>query len=215
MFDVYVKINSDETELTPSAAYREALQGAKQAIRNGMPVHIGFTIDGKTYNYDTSNPHQRAWAALWADVALGHFLKDIEPEGYLAAQLVNEVQNETLPKRYTHNEPEGVPVDSLPGSPYYEAEANLRSKLAFGFIDEHAQKLIDAYETAFNNNSKQVEKAALYQFECSLGLIGLALRWSHMHRDELRHRLFSSYKAAFGQCDEGLKSRVTELLRTM
>lgn len=100
MYDVSVQINDGET-LAPSIAFREIQQGVKCAIREGQPVYVKITTpDGKSRIYNLSDPHDRACIALLNDVLLGQSLRELEPESYVAHQLVDTALSETLPKRY-------------------------------------------------------------------------------------------------------------------
>lgn len=212
MFDVSVKINDGENK-SPNAAFREAEKCIRKAQQEGKPVSVGFVLpDGKSYNYDLSDPQQRAWAALWSDVLLGGALKDLEPEQYVARETIRTMMDATLPKRYSYNDPEGVPVDSLPGSPFYDAEEALREMTFKGLIADVAPRLKDAYAKTHGQSSVTIDRNELAQYEYCFGMVTLALKWSRMHPDELRWWLFASHDAPFAVCDEGLRVRIVEAL---
>lgn len=213
MYDVTVQANGSKSQ-APSTAFREIEQGIKSAIRSGQPVYVEITIpDGKTRNYNLSEPHDRACVALLSDVALGQALKDLEPEAYVAREIVEAALSETLPKRYSYNDPEGVPVDSLPGSVMYDTEEALRDKACKGFITECAPKLIAAYESTFGQSSMTIDRGRLAEFEHYMAQITFAMKWGRMHRDDLRWWMLGRPDAPFAECDEGLKSRLVEVLR--
>lgn len=215
MYDVTVQANGSKSQ-APSIAFREIEQGIKSAIRLGQPVHVEITMpDGKTRNYNLSEPHDRACVALLNDVMLGQALKDLEPEAYVAREIVEAALSETLPKRYSYSDPEGVPVEALPGSVMYDTEENLREKASKDFITEFAPRLIAAYESTFCQSSMTIDRGALADYEHYMAQISFAMKWSRMHRDELRWWMLGRPDAPFASSDAGLRARLVDELRRL
>lgn len=215
MYDVSIQINDGESQ-APSIAFREIEQGVKKAVQQKTPVLIGFEVDGKSYQYDVSTPHGRAWVSVWAE-SLNTALKDLEPEEYMARASILKALEITGARRFSQIDPvEGTPLDTVPGDPYYEAEAELRERLGKQFIAEYAPVLTVLYERTFCQSKGTIKPDELAAYEFALDMVGWAIRMSRIHPDELRYWMFASGKdAPFKGCHEDLQKRLTGVLRTI
>lgn len=215
MYNISMSV-SNGPQLPPSHAYREAEQGVRKAVQQKTPVLIGFEVDGKSYQYDVSTPHGRACAAVWAE-SLNTALKDLEPEEYVARASILKVLDITGARRFSHIDPvEGTPLNTVPGDPYYEAEAQLRERLGKQIIGEYALALPVLHERTFCQGTESINPTELRAYEYALDMVGWAMRMSRIHPDELRHWMFASGKdAPFKGCHEDLQKRLTAVLRTI
>lgn len=215
MYAIAMSVNNAPSA-PPSLAYREVEQGAKKAVRQKTPVLIGFDVAGKSYQYDVSTPYGRAWASVWAE-SLNTALRDLEPEEYVARAAILEALDLTGPRRFSCIDPtEGVPLNAVPGDPYYEAEAELRERLGKQFIAEYASALIVLYDRTFCQSTVAIDPKELRAYEYALGMLGWAMRMSRVYPDELRQWMFASGKnAPFKGCHEDLQKRLTAVLRTI
>lgn len=215
MYNIAMSVNN-EPQLPPSIAYREAEQGVKNAVKQKTPVLIGFEVDGKSYQYDVSTPHGRAWVSVWAE-SLNTALKDLEPEEYMARASILKALEITGARRFSQIDPvEGTPLNTVPGDPYYEAEAELRERLGKQFIAEYAPALTTLHGRTFCQSTEAINPTELRAYEYALDMVGWAIRMSRIHPDELRHWMFASGKdAPFKGCHEDLQKRLTALLRTI
>ena len=215
MYNISMSVNN-EPQLPPSIAYRVAEQGVKKAVQQKNPVLIAFEVDGKSYQYDVSTPHGRAWVSVWAE-SLNTALKDLEPEEYVARAAILKALDITGARRFSHIDPvEGTPLNTVPGDPYYEAEAELRERLGKQLIAEYAPALTTLHERTFCQSTESINPTELRAYEYALDMVGWAMRMSRIHPDELRHWMFASGKdAPFKGCPGDLQKRLTAVLRTI
>lgn len=215
MYNISMRVNSGP-QLSPSIAYRVAEQVVKKAVQQKTPVLIGFKVDGKSYQYDVSTPHGRAWVSIWAE-SLNTALMDSEPEEYMARASILKALEITGARRFSYiDPPEGTPLNTVPGDPYYEAEAELRERLGKQFIAEFAPALTTLHARTFCESTESINPTELRAYELALDMVGWAMRMSRIHPDELRYWMFASGKdAPFKVCHEDLQKRLTAVLRTI